>query len=248
MYTIFESLCIKLQARFMEKLDGGNKNSSDMSAQLLSDIDIAKHGSSFECVKIEFSAIDSSVTAILLFLEGGQRNFQFVNSLSLYGVKLASDRTETSFLPNAGAQNQSLFQADGRVRKDNQGLALCVLYRDGWIDGKPQWLIRAVMEPFTDYVKGKEDACDQLVINTVPALQKFRPRLFAHVRDISAALSSRALPKLKKSFQKSPGGLPLGQFTSVLFNQLYSTHPRVADESESAYAVAMIQEMFFQIG
>jgi hypothetical protein len=236
-----------LQARFIEKLDGTNKNSRDDSIQLLADVDMANQDSSYECIKLDFSKINRSTTAVLLFLEGGQRNFQFVNTMSLEGMKIASD-THKSFLPTAGAQNQPLFTSNGRIRKDFQGMALCVLYIASWIEKSPQWVLKPMMEGFGDYGKGKDETCSHLVITSVPQLGKFRPRLFGHVRDISAALSSHALPKLKKKFLKNPGGLQLGQFTAVLFNQLYQTHPKVAEETEAAYAVAMIQEMFFQIG
>jgi hypothetical protein len=38
------------------------------------------------------------------------------------------------------------------------------------------------------------------------------------------------------------------EFIDVLFKQLYETHPKVRDELEAAYTVAMLQEMFYQIG
>jgi hypothetical protein len=33
----------------------------------------------------------------------------------------------------------------------------------------------------------------------------------------------------------------------VLFKQLFETHPRIIEDSEAAYTVAMLQEMFYQI-
>lgn len=38
------------------------------------------------------------------------------------------------------------------------------------------------------------------------------------------------------------------EFIDVLFKQLFETHPKVRDEVEAAYTVAMLQEMFYQIG
>jgi hypothetical protein len=96
--------------------------------------------------------------------------------------------------------------------------------------------------------KSKFDICLGLVIKHIPALEKFKPRLFSNVRDVCAALSSQALPNLKKTFQQTSKGLNISQFTRAIFNQLASTHPSVMEESEAATTVALIQEMFQQIG
>ena len=37
------------------------------------------------------------------------------------------------------------------------------------------------------------------------------------------------------------------EFTEALFCQLYESHPKIVDDLEAGYAVAMIQEMFLQI-
>ena len=227
-------------------MDGSHKTSRDTSCSLLADLGYSTSGA-FECVKIEFDKIAPIISTIALFVEGG-KNFSVVNTLALVGMKVTTDRSETSFLPTVQSQSATLFRADGRVRKECIGLCCCILYKDGWVNGRPQWVIRAVMDGYSDYPKGKEETLGQLVISTVPSLEKFKPRLFGHVRDISNALSSRSLPKLKKSFQKCPDGLNLAQFTTVLFTQLAQTHPKVVDELEAAYAVAMIHEMFYQIG
>ena len=127
-------------------------------------------------------------------------------------------------------------------------MMLAALYKDGWDEhGHPQWVINACMEPMhVTAVKEKEEKCEQLVINTVPALEKFKPKLFVSVRAICAALSSHSLPKLKKKFTQN-GALSIGQFTEVIFKQLAGTHPRVVDDSEAGFTVAMLQEMFHQI-
>lgn len=92
-----------------------------------------------------------------------------------------------------------------------------------------------------------DDRCLQAIVDSVDSLQKFRPRLFNNVRDICTALSSLSLPKLKKKFLKSSSGLQILAFTEVLFKQLFESHPKVIEEREAAYLVAMIQEMFSQI-
>lgn len=88
----------------------------------------------------------------------------------------------------------------------------------------------------------------QLVVGTVPSLERYRPRLFSNVKEICAALSSHALPKLKKKFQKNAEGLQITEFIEVVFKQLYESHPKIRDEVEASYTVAMLQEMFYQIG
>ena len=47
----------------------------------------------------------------------------------------------------------------------------------------------------------------QLIVGAVPSLDRYRPRLFSNVKEICAALSSHALPKLKWRFQKNSEGL-----------------------------------------
>ena len=108
--------------------------------------------------------------------------------------------------------------------------------------------MRALMSPL--YVvakKEKDEKCLSIVVGNVPSLEKFKPRLFGSVKDMCSALSSLALPKLKKKFIASPGGLSIDDFTEVIFRQLYETHPLICEPSEAGYTVAMIQEMFQQI-
>ena len=88
------------------------------------------------------------------------------------------------------------------------------------------------------------------MINTTPCLENCRPRLFAAVSDLISALSSEALPFLKKKFlagSSNNDSLDISEFTECLFLQLYETHPTIIDELQAPYAVAMIQEMFLQI-
>ena len=143
-------------------------------------------------MSIDLDKVDPATTAILLFLDGGPRNFQFVQTLTVSCLQVPSARKEGSFLPDHGKQIRTLFQMHSRARKDYQGIALCVLYKDGWVDDKTQWMTKSIMEPVNLVnTKDKDERCVQLVIGAVPALEKFRPRLFATVRDLCAALSSR---------------------------------------------------------
>ena len=71
--------------------------------------------------------------------------------------------------------------------------------------------------------KEKEDHLVQLIVGAVPSLDRYRPRLFSNVKEICAALSSHALPKLKWRFQKNSEGL-LIQGESVRKRAPFVTH------------------------
>ena len=226
--------------------------SIDGSGQLEADIDAYVQSSSYEeNVHFDLSKIDKRTAAIVLFVDGGPRNFQFVQSIIVHCSQENLDSDTSNFMSKVepGAySNTLLFESQHRTRKDYQGVVLNVLFREGWnADGTAQWHIKNVFEPlYVPTSREKQERCAQLVVATVPALAKYRPRLFPTVKAICSALSSTALPKLKKCFQKG-NGLPVRQFTEVLFTQLYETHPRVAEDVEASYTVALLQDMFSQI-
>ena len=210
-----------LKARLTEKIDATNKVSKDASCLLIKEIEAAESSSShIECFKFDSKIVDPSTTAILLYLDGGPRNFQFLQAVNIECSRMAGDRSYGDFLPTEDANNSKngpIFKITTRTRKNYQGLALCVLYKDGWNEAADcaRWSVRSFMEPlFVTSSKDKQEKLGLLVVGAVPALEKFRPRLFASIMDICAALSSHSLPKLKKKFQKGDG-LPIGQFTEV---------------------------------
>ena len=239
--------CYDERARFIEVLDGGTKRTGDGSCVLMADQDSASMTSNVfkESLKIDFRLVDKETTAILLYLDGGPRNFQFVQSINTTCNPIAVRANVPGQAPPP-----ALVQFGERTRKEYQGVSLCVLYKCGFIEGtdQPVWVCKRIMEPsFTSNKKAKEELVHGLVVANVPSLEKFKPRLFASVNDICSCLSSAALPKLKKKFTAYVGGLQMGRFTEVIFKQLYTKFPQIADANESAYTVAMIQEMFQQI-
>jgi hypothetical protein len=113
-------------------------------------------------------------------------------------------------------------------------------------NGTPIWSLKNVFEPvYVPTIREKDEKCHSLIVQIVPTLEKeiSSPSL---PKSICSALTSIALPKLKKRFQKG-NGLPIKQFTEVLFMQLYESYPKVLDEIEASYTVAMLQDMFLQI-
>lgn len=244
--------CFDERGRFVEKLGGpgGVETTLDDSCQLTSDVgDISAEY--IECLKVDFDKIKFGTSAILLYLDGGPRNFQFVQSVSVSCLQIAVEQ-EGAFLPNdsGGVKTEPLFILTGKTKRDFQGLALCVLYKDGWQENsdKPQWVAKTFLEPiYATTSKLKDEKGQSLVVNVVPSLEKFKPRLFNNIRDICASLSSSTLKKLKKKFFENNGELGIVLFTEVLFNQLFETHPRIIEPMEAPYTVAMLQEMFHQI-
>jgi len=312
--------CYDERARFIEKLDVNCKRTKDNSCVLISDTDGATASSNTfsENVKVDFRLFDRETSAVMLFLDGGPRNFQFVQSITVLCEPVAA---RSVVLPGQAAP-LGLFQFTEKSRKDFQGVALAVVYKNGWqpipkvveeekpdlptalqaqepkkdlkatkdktpakgekthadvkmvpgkaaaqasneaktapvsvepVEARPyepqvQFVCKPIFEPvFVSSTKAKDEKVISLVVSHVPALEKFRPRLFSNVNEVCAALSSEALPGLKERFSAIHSGLPIGQFTEVIFRQLFKTHPKITDPTERAYTVAMIQEMFMQI-
>jgi WD40 repeat protein len=323
--------CYDERARFIEKLDVSSKRSKDLSCVLVSDTDGANtQANTFsESIKLDFRLMNKETCAVMLFLDGGPRNFQFVQSITLTCDPVMS---RSSVIPGQ-AVPPALFQFTEKSRKDFQGVALAVIYKDGWMaipdtlpdseakpsaematqdskasagsvgvvadtkingayaeakESKPklesldakvtaavaikpdttssstdmlghglvlpvseptvQFVAKPIFEPvFVSSQKAKTEKVLRLVVSHVPALEKFRPRLFDTVNEVCQALSSESLPTLKEKFTAIAAGLPLSIFTEVIFRQLFKTHPKITNADESAYTVAMIQEMFAQI-
>jgi hypothetical protein len=188
-------------------LDAANRRSTDGSTTLLADLDntsSAQTGLFDETVKLDLKKVNQNTSAILIYLHGGPRKYQFVNTVTTHCVQMPAEKDVNSLsakLQDKGSQ--VLFQLQNRPRKDFEGIVLCVLYRDGWHDDvSPKWMFKSFMEPILDSArKVLDERCFQLVVSSVPTLEKYRPRVFNSVKHICAALSSTALPRLKKKFQ-----------------------------------------------
>lgn len=238
----------------IEKLNADMPVSTDESTKLEADIDSTTQTSSHqEIVTIDFNRVHPHTAAIMLFVDGGSRNFGLTQRLIVH----CSEENKANGKENMMAKvaqgafmNRQLFKCINRPRKDSEGLALCVLYKDGWGKvGCSAWAFRLFFEGiYTDVTKAKMNMCDELVVSYVPNFLKYRPRLFPSVKAICAVLSSRALPKLKAFFLKNSrndGGIKIRGFTTMIFNYLYGIDSRILEVSEAAYTVAVIQVILF---
>lgn len=239
------------RGRYADRLNPKNMRSDNHCASIVTEMEPAGKSTVTQCVKIDFSKVDPGITSMLMCLDGGPRSFNNIIGTTLRCRSSPGDRGEGTFLSGSGASVfLPLFNSLVRTRKDCLDVAICVIYKDGWDEeGNPMWVAKPVFEPiYQTIVKAKELFCSELVINVVPCLEKCRPRLFSSVRGLCAALSSEALPQMKKKwFRGESDSLNIDEFTEVLFIQLNETHPKIIDELEAGYAVAMIQEMFMQI-
>lgn len=182
-----------------------------------------------------------------------------------------------STLPRESLWRQTYFLADfsSSLRSSStsscEGLVLGVMHREDCTHAsntdesghkKSRWILRSLFHPMssaTYCINGtgssspltrKEDLAHSSLTRSVPALLPYTPRLFPSVRHICAALSSQALPSLKVAFGTGRG-LPLGEFTRVIFRQLSQSHPmllQLPSLNDAAATVAVIQEMFALIG
>jgi WD40 repeat protein len=228
-------------------LTADNCVSIDKSSELLADIDsLTKDASHVEYVKVDLSMVSKEVSCMLLFLDGGPRNFKHVQNVRVHVEELVVDR-DLSFASTGRAEPRiSLLEMVQRTRRDSQGVATCVLYRRFYPDGSVTWELKSIFDPlFVSTMRDKDEKVGHIIVNHVPSLEKFRPRLFQSVKAICSALSSKALPLLKDKFAGS--GLPIDCFVETIFKQLYEQSPRLSDPSEAEYLVAMLYDMFSQI-
>jgi hypothetical protein len=242
-------------ARFIEKLNFDKPLSKDEGFELLADLDNTKESKTHEeQVRINFSNVAPNTSSAIVFIDGGPRNFQSASTITI--------RVTRKFIHNDGASNFSasldniaaddqatLFETCCVPRKDYQAILALVLHKTGFHpDGSAAWSCKAVFEPvMVSRSKEKDDVCDKAIVNLVPLLYQYRPRLFPSVQAICAQLSSTALPNLKKLFMASSDGLPINSFTEVIFMQLFEANSGLLNPAEAEYTVAMLHELFGQI-
>jgi WD40 repeat protein/Ca2+-binding EF-hand superfamily protein len=250
--------CFDDRGRLVERLDFGNMSLSGI--QLSGDAHGGENGSHAEDVSFEFDLIEPSVTAVLVYLDGGPRNYQLVQCVLVHCnvlMRLSSDKEKeknpeqeflaSSSIAEAMQGNTKLWSTLIQTKKDYCGVCCGLLFKSKWIEGVPCFAYKALDCPsLVSTNKEKDELTQVITVNNVPSLFKFKPKLFQSVREICAALSSEALPMLKKKFLMTEG-LDINQFKEVIFGQLCTTHPKVMSPNEAPFTVAMLEEMFAQI-
>ena len=236
------------KAKFLEKLNADSPHSSDKSCSLQADVDSHTQGASKqENVHISFPALNRDVSAMMVFIDGGPRNFQFVQRIVLHCWQENTDTDDTNFMhkiDSARTERTPLFYTQCLAHRDYEGLAALVLYK---VDGGNRWGAKPIFDPtFSPGVRGKNEHCQYNIVEMVPSLHKYRPRLFPSVKHICSALSSISLPNLKDRFSKGKG-LSIKPFTEVLFSHLAKSCDKVLRPEEAAYTVAMLHDLFGQI-
>lgn len=98
-----------------------NKESKDKSILIAKDIDTwdLKRFS----LKILFNLVKPSVTAILVYLDGGPKNFQFIQSLKVTYIRVLKDKGYGDWLQDeeeASGKNAPFLNIFGRTRKNFQ--------------------------------------------------------------------------------------------------------------------------------
>lgn len=241
-------------ARFIEKLNFDNPMSKDSAFTLLADMDNTKDSKTHEeQVHLDFSRVSSTTSSAIVLIDGGARNFQYASDITIRisrkTVQLDGVSSFSASLDNISSEDFKLFESSCAPRKDYQAVLALVLHKTGFhSDGSVAWSCKAVFDPvMVSRSREKDEVCEKAVVNLVPSLHGYRPRLFPSVQAICAELSSTALPNLKRLFMEDSNGLPISNFTKVIFLQLYEVNSRVASPSEAEYTVAMLHELFGQI-
>lgn len=237
------------RARLVERLSADNLVSLDQAVTLEADVEDAEQQ---EFVQVLFEKIDPAVSCVVLFLDGGARNFQHVQGLHVNIDDFTPEDTDRSFLMISNADQANIpagiCHMLGRTRNNCHGATLMLLYKSFDSDnGSFSWSVRNIFESTYCTNQLEKDAKVQslIICGNVPALDKYRPRLFPNVGSICSKLSSKALPKLKDKF--AGPGLPLDQFVETIFKELLHVTPQLNDQIEADYLVAMLYDMFGQI-
>jgi hypothetical protein len=247
-------------ARFIEKLTIDNPVTLDESCSLEADIDtFQKSKTHMENVLWNFNLINPQTSCMLFCISGGKRNFMNVEHMALRCTD-AFDSSKTDFNSSDFAQTvnsqmhanefsaKEYFTKPFKPRRDSESIIAVLVYKCGrHKNGKTAWLCKLALQPL--HVSNEDDkdkiGC-KTVIRVVPSLSKYRSHIFPSIKSLCGSLSSTSLPLLKSEFSVGDG-LQINAFTKVLLRQLYIQNPKVFDDSEAAYTVAMLHDMFFQI-
>lgn len=111
------------------------------------------------------------------------------------------------------------------------------------------WVALGLRHPVLGYAVYDTPAIyGALMVSQVPLFSKFKRKQLNDIAEVCTALTTRNLLFFKDHFNDSAGGLAIDAFTELLFVALSTTYPRILDRDERAFAVALLNELFYQIG
>lgn len=253
-------LTFDTRGQIIDKIDFASPSSPCGNISLLADVNVSsKNLSDHEYVSINLEGLDEDLSAIMLVIEGGTKNFQHIRSIVIHCSRQPK-RMGNSMLKltncDESEDQRKLFDISDRSghHVTTQSVCALVLHHSPTADDVPQvWSAVSIMQSITDASSVRKAAkyCD-IALNTVPSFESYRPRLFGSLAAICGSLSSEALPGLKKIFCRKNNstneGLPLLQFIEVIFKELLSTNfDGLQDVHEIRHTISLLQEMFYQI-
>ena len=129
-----------------------------------------------ECVHICFPLVDIKTAAMVMFVDGGPRNFQYISTVAI----TCSERDETTaessedlvkqLESSMNAGRSGLFRAEYTcvAKKDFQGIAAMVVYKDGWHeDDSPQFVCCPTLEPvYLPTTREKDEYCQSIAVSS----------------------------------------------------------------------------------
>ena len=142
-------------ARFIEKLDFDHPISRDGAFTLMADMDSTKESKTHEeQVHIDFKNVSSSTSSVIVFIDGGTRNFQHVSGIKARMTKkMAHVEGASNFsasLDNMASDSVGTFVYESSCvpRKDYQAMLGIVFYKSGFHeDGSVEWSCKSVFDP-----------------------------------------------------------------------------------------------------
>ena len=143
-------------------------------------------------------------------------------------------------LSRASFSDAAALSSSGAPRRANK--------QEGDRGALPLWTLRGCLRQSSSRTRDEVAfAVHQALGSLFPWLRAGDARAFSTVPTVCAALSSKALPRLKPRFALAKTGLPLDAFVELLFKQLALDEPRLSDPNEASGCVALLQELFRQI-
>ena len=127
-----------------------------------------------ECVYANFGLVSVKTCAAVLFVDGGPRNFQFIKTVAVccseekFDLSDASGDMMRKLESTLNTQRQDFFRAECTSRKDFQGIAAMVLYKDGWhCNDSPKFCCCPTLESvYLSTTREKDEYCQSIAVSS----------------------------------------------------------------------------------